>query len=116
MKKVDLSDLKEGDLAWDYQLGLVAITEIRKGNDYCIETDSGGYTIDGKLWVNDNHPTLFHSEQEFLEYWGIESNQLTKREQFSKAAMQGLLANGMYTSNGAIELADALLTKLNEKP
>ncbi len=84
----------------------------------------------GTFFKDDTHPTLFHSEQEFREYWGLgatleafESNQLTKREQFAMAAMQGLLANGMYSSHAnegvvdyAIELTDALLTKLNEKP
>ena len=121
MKKVNLSDLKVGDKAWDYQLGLVTITEICKDNEYCIETDSGGYTIGGKLWINDRKPTLFHSEQEFREYWGLQRDTnvpLTKREQFAMAAMQGLLVQpglSFYTvADLAVKAADALRTKLNE--
>jgi len=123
MKKVNLSDLKVGDNAWDYQLGLVTITEICKDNDYCIETDSGGYTIGGKLWIDDPHPTLFHSEHEFREYWGLQRDTnvpLTKRDQFAMAAMQGLLTDKDLGTEGAavlaVKAADALITKLNEKP
>jgi hypothetical protein len=123
MKTIYLSDLKVGDKAWDYQLGLVTITEICKDNEYCIETDSGGYTIGGKLWIDDNQPTLFHSEQEFREYWGLQRDTnvpLTKREQFAMAAMQGMLVQpglSFYTvADLAVNAADALLTKLNEKP
>jgi hypothetical protein len=84
------------------------------------------YSKDGQRYENDTHPTLFHSEQEFREYWGlepkIESNQLTKREMFAMAAMQGLLVNSEYWGvnsidalvNTSVEQADALLTKLNE--
>ena len=121
MKKVDLSDLKAGDKAFNYQLGLVTVSEICKGQDYCIGAEGGGYTIGGKLWVNDTHPTLFHSEQEFREYWGMESNQLTKREQFAMAAMQGLLAAPVVEPVkikdlvvDAIDVADFMLNKLNE--
>jgi hypothetical protein len=123
MKKVNLRDLKVGDKAWDYQLGLVTVTEIRKDNIYCICTDSVAYTISGRKWINDRKPTLFHSEQEFREYWGLQRDTnvpLTKREQFAMAAMQGLLVQpglSFYTvADLAVKAADALLTKLNEKP
>jgi hypothetical protein len=48
-----------------------------------------------------------------------EYSQLTKREQFAMAAMQGLIHLGTGVEKAAelaIKHADALLTKLNEKP
>jgi hypothetical protein len=101
MKTIDLSDLKVGDNAWDYQLGLITVTEICKGNDYCVGIDGGEYTIDGRVWINDQHPTLFHSKEEFLKYWSMESNQLTKRE--------------LKIIDKMVERAIDLITKLNEK-
>jgi hypothetical protein len=119
MKKVDLSDLKVGDKAWSAMHGEVIFIE----KEYLIEVSSEQglhlFYKDGNCNIKDIHPTLFHSEQEFREYWGMESNQLTKREQFAMAAMQGLVFLG-HGINKAAEFsvlhADALLTKLNEKP
>ena len=52
-----------------------------------------------------------------------EYSQLTKREQFAMAAMQGFCANDEWNDTScdtvaemSVEQADALLTKLNEKP
>lgn len=58
----------------------------------------------------------------YNENTGLEQSQdgLTKREYFAALAMQGLLANNIYTnvpttvSTNAIEHADALIAKLNE--
>ena len=91
MKTIDLSDLKAGDKAWSCIDGLVEIIKITEGQ-YPLETIGNSFSINGLYHTDDQHPTLFHSEQEFREYWGMESNQLTKREQFAMAAMQGLLA------------------------
>jgi hypothetical protein len=124
MKTIDLSDLKVGDKAWHYQSGVVMVVEICKDNIYCISTENGAFTIGGREWINDRKPTLFHSEQEFREYWGLQRDinaPLTKREQFAMAAMQGLLANPNTLNHYdysmlAVEQADLLLDKLNEKP
>jgi len=126
MKKVDLSDLKVGDKAWSAMHGDVAVTALDKNSEYpiviCLNSlDCFGFTLYGRGYKKDIHPTLFHSKQESIEYWGMESNHLTKRERFAMAAMQGLLAGSNNTYFEAkelalmsIEKADALLTKLNE--
>jgi hypothetical protein len=126
MKTIDLSDLKAGDKAWSVQDGYVKVVHCHDNCTYPIEIkDKKGnyltYTLNGLSKINNLYPTLFHSEQEFREYWGMESNQLTKREQFAMVAMQGLLANQYSRSTScefkvetAIEHADALITKLNE--
>jgi hypothetical protein len=121
MKIIDLSDLKAGDKAWSYQYGVVDIIEIDFSRAYPLGTITGTYTLHGKTIIDHPRPTLFHSEQEFLEYLGLESNTLTKREQFAMAAMQGLLNSAAYSKPehyalASVEQADALLTKLNEKP
>ena len=126
MKTIDLSDLKAGDKAWSCIDGLVVIEENAYPDIWCIKCYGEWYAKNGILNEDDPHPTLFHSEQEFREYWGLQRDidvPLTKREQFAMAAMQGLLANKDSRSTScefkvetSIELADALLTKLNEKP
>jgi hypothetical protein len=125
MKTIDLSDLKEGDNAWSCAIGECRVTDVFENVVQCNGTHE--YNFDGTFYEDDDKPTLFHSKEEFLEYWGfgatlevVESNQLTKREQFAMAAMQGLLSEGVWSSYNvlayeAINAADALLTKLNEK-
>ena len=125
MKTIDLSDLKAGDKAWVSTYGKCFIDAIMNDNHVypiaVVDSDGdlvGRYTINGLLAKYDEHPILFHSEQEFREYWGMESNHLTKREQFAMAAMQGLLVPALSFSavaELAVNAADALLTKLNEK-
>lgn len=131
MKTIDLSDLKAGDKAWASTYGECFIEAIMNDDDLfqiaVVDSDgdvAGRYTING-LWAKyEKHPTLFHSEQEFREYWGLQRDidvPLTKREQFAMAAMHGLLAganneyfNPIDLAEIAIEKADALLIKLNE--
>jgi hypothetical protein len=122
MKTIDLSDLKVGDKAWSTQQGEVEVVRIVDGNFYPIHTKTEVYALDGKFSNSYEHPTLFHSEQEFRDYWGIQRDidaPLTKREQFAMAAMQGLL-NSAYDktyvriAEQSCKYADALLTKLNE--
>jgi len=125
MKTIDLSDLKIGDTAWSCEEGEVIIQKSLEGINlhYPITTENHSYTIEGKHYKGDLHPVLFRSKQEFLEYWAIEpkieSNQITKREMFAMAAMQGLLVQpglSFYTvADLAVKASDALLTKLNEK-
>ncbi len=132
MKTIDLSDLKVGDKAWSSRFGEVEITSFfDQHSSFPIEvlTQKGKFYSCSKNGFRghfEDHPTTFHSEQEFREYWSMqapESNQLTKREQFAMAAMQGLLAAmtdfDQYTeeeiADMAMQQADALLTKLNEK-
>jgi hypothetical protein len=120
MKTIDLSDLKVGDKAWSMQYGVVYVFEIKAT---IIIKEIGSFDFSGKWMDFDPHPTLFHSEQEFREYWGIQRDidaPLTKREQFAMAAMQGLLNSAAYSKPehyalASVEQADALLTKLNEK-
>jgi hypothetical protein len=129
MKKIDLSDLKVGDKAWSCAIGECRVTYVYDGVIQCNVTHE--YNMDGTWFDDEDNPTLFHSEQEFREYWGMESNALTKREQFAMAAMQGILSNSngamsesgsrkllspYGVSNLSVQQADALLTKLNEKP
>ena len=126
MKKVDLSDLKVGDKVWSCAHGDMKVVRMVNNKVFISTPHADFYSFDGRVYKDDIHPTLFHSEQEFIEYWGfgatlevVESNQLTKREQFAMAAMQGLVFLG-HGINKAAEFsvlhADALLTKLNEKP
>jgi hypothetical protein len=127
MKKVDLSDLKAGDKAWSSQNEHGKVTAI-DGKSVYVEFDSGVcvyfFIENGRIYQDDTYPTLFHSEQEFREYWGLQRDidaPLTKREQFAMAAMQGMLSEEVwcdYTllADKAVNAADALLTKLNEKP
>jgi hypothetical protein len=117
MKKVDLSDLKVGDKAWSAAIGECRVTYVYERVIQCDGTHE--YNMDGTWFDDDENPTLFHSEQEFREYWGMESNALTKREQFAMAAMQGLLSDKQLSTEGAavlaVKAADKLITKLNEK-
>ncbi len=127
MKTIDLSDLKAGDKAWSVRFGNVILCN-PVNTDYPIQLiDDTSFDVHGCYYEDDPHPTLFHSEQEFREYWGLQRDidaPLTKREQFAMAAMQGLLAAmtdfDQYTeeeiADMAMQQADALLTKLNEKP
>jgi hypothetical protein len=126
MKTIDLSDLKVGDKVWNIQKGEVKILEIEKDEFYPLLAGSSKHTyyrfkLNGLYHTDDQHPTLFHNEQEFREYWGMESNQLTKREQFAMAAMQGFCINNEWNDTScdtiaemSVEQADALLAKLNE--
>jgi hypothetical protein len=119
--------LKAGDKAWSLQNEHGKVTAI-DGKSVYVEFDSGVcvyfFIENGRVYQDDTHPTLFHSEQEFREYWGLQRDidaPLTKREQFAMAAMQGLLAaspnhfNEDSLATISIKKADALLTKLNEK-
>jgi hypothetical protein len=124
MKKVNLSDLKVGDKAWSCVEGEGEVKATRHLKGWCIRINGKWYEKNGHANALDQHPTLFHSEQEFREYWGLQRDidaPLTKREQFAVAAMQGLLSQEVwddYTilADEAVNAADALLTKLNEKP
>jgi hypothetical protein len=123
--------LKIVDTAWSCEEGEVLIQKSLEGINlhYPITTENHSYTIEGKHYKGDLYPVLFRSKQEFLEYWGlgatlevVESNQLTKREMFAMAAMQGLLASPDYLTlkwetiaDYSVDAADALLTKLKEK-
>jgi hypothetical protein len=124
MKTIDLSDLKAGDKVWSSQNEHGKVTAI-DGKSVYVEFDGGVcvyfFIENGRVYQDDTHPTLFRSEQEFREYWGMESNALTKREQFAMAAMQGLLAAPTVEPvkikdlvSDAIDVADFMLTKLNE--
>jgi hypothetical protein len=119
MKKVDLSDLKVGDTAWSCVEGEGIIQETDLSKPWTIRCHNQWYQTDGISGVTDIYPTLFHSEQEFIEYWDMESNALTKRDQFAMAAMQGLLSDKELSTEGAavlaVKAADELITKLNEK-
>ena len=123
MKKIDLSDLKAGDKAWSAMHGEVTIKIVYRMGMIQTELKLIHYQ-NGTFFKDDTHPTLFHSEQEFREYWGLQRDidaPLTKREQFAMAAMQGLLANPNTLNHYdysmlAVEQADLLLDKLNEKP
>jgi hypothetical protein len=106
MKTIDLSDLKVGDKAWSAMHGEVAITALDKNSEYpiviCLNSlDCFGFTLYGRGYKKDIHPTLFHSKQEAIEYWGMESNHLTKRE--------------LKIIDKMVERAIDLITKLNEK-
>jgi hypothetical protein len=123
MKKVNLSDLKAGDKAWSCVEGEGIIKKTDFSEPWTILCHDQWYQTNGNSGINDTHPTLFHSEQEFREYWGLQRDTnvpLTKREQFAMAAMLGLLTDKELSTEGAavlaVKAADALLIKLNEKP
>jgi len=122
MKTIDLSDLKAGDKAFSAAIGECRVTYIFEHVIQCDGTHE--YNMDGTWFDYDDNPTLFHSEQEFREYWGLQRDTnvpLTKREQFAMAAIQGLLANENYSTTHpdviaeiSIKQADFMLTKLNK--
>jgi hypothetical protein len=120
MKKVDLSDLKVGDKVFTMHNGWDTISEIRGGWWGMYWLSSGHiYSRDGQRYEKDTHPTIFHSQQEFREYWGLESNTLTKREQFAMAAMQGILSNSKapefdydHVTSAAVRFSDYLVYNL----
>ena len=122
MKKVDLSDLKVGDKAFSAAIGNCRVTYIFEHVIQCDGTHE--YNSDGTWFDYDDNPTLFHSEQEFREYWGLQRDTnvpLTKREQFAMAAMQGILANNRapefdykHVTSAAIRFADYLAYNLEE--
>jgi hypothetical protein len=123
MKTIDLSDLKAGDKAWSCAEGECVIQEHAIGDTWAIRFKDLWFQTNGIQNFSNQYPTLFHSEQEFREYWGLESNQLTKREQFAMAAIQGFklqlgTEDFIYVemAKQCVKFADALLTKLNEKP
>jgi hypothetical protein len=124
MKKVDLSDLKVGDKAWSCVFGTVIIHGINNETSYPIEVNACTFDVNGFQKYIHTHPTLFHSIEEFREYWSMQAPEtLTKREQFAMAAMQGILSNPDYSktlvedvANQAIQQAYVMLIKLNEKP
>jgi hypothetical protein len=123
MKKVDLSDFKVGDKAWSAMHGDVTVAE---KNHQFIRVEAkkvfSTYYVNGNFCDSDTHPTLFHSQQEFLEYWGLQRDidaPLTKREQFAIAAMQGILSNSKapefdydHVTSAAVRFADYLVYNL----
>jgi hypothetical protein len=125
MKTIDLSDLKAGDKAWSCVFGTVIIHGINNETNYPIEVNACTFDVNGFQKYIHTHPTLFHSEQEFREYWGLQRDidaPLTKREQFAMALMQPMMANPSWEDyeleemiKAALIATDALLTKLNEK-
>jgi hypothetical protein len=122
MKKVNLSDLKVGDKAFSAAIGECRVTYFFESIIQCDGTHE--YNMDGTWFDYDDNPTLFHSEQEFREYWGLQRDTnvpLTKREQFAMAAMQGILANNRapefdykHVTSAAIRFADYLAYNLEE--
>jgi len=109
MKTIDLSDLKSGDTAWSCVEGEGIIQETDSSEPWTIRCHNQWYQTNGISGVLDIHPTLFHNEQEFREYWCLgetlevlESNTLTKRE--------------IKIIDKMVERAIDLITKLNETP
>jgi hypothetical protein len=122
MKTIDLSDLKAGDKAWSVRFGNVILCN-PVNTDYPIQLiDDTSFDVHGCNYEDDPHPMIFHSEQEFREYWGLQRDidaPLTKREQFAMAAMHGLMANPeiiklkpQTVSRLSLEQADDLINGL----
>ena len=65
----DFSDAKAGDKCFCASDGWVFIEDVFFGRDYPIITNEDDYCVDGKFVESDTHPTLFHSFDEFMEYW-----------------------------------------------
>ena len=99
MKTIDLSDLKAGDKAWSAMHGEVTIKMVYRTGIIQTELKLIHYQ-NGTFFKDDTHPTLFHSEQEFREYWGLESNTLTKREQMTIEENGNQSTVELYNGNG----------------
>ena len=75
-KVIDLSDCKVGDKLWSVVAGTVEVLESKIGTTYPIliteKEEKSAYDLTGKFVKYDIHPTLFHSFEEFCEYWDLE--------------------------------------------
>ncbi|MBF31831.1 MAG: hypothetical protein Unbinned1322contig1000_24 [Prokaryotic dsDNA virus sp.] len=64
-----MKNFKEGQKAWNAQYGKVIIT-LSGREDYPIRVeDSDDFTQEGKLYIGDKHPLLFHSKQDMIDYF-----------------------------------------------
>ena len=102
MKKNDLSHLKVGDKVWSVQTNEAKITYIHNNILIEINGDNECY-MDGRYLEDDKHPTVFESKENFLEYWGINTN--NEKREFTKQAAIALLNRGEMPSQSAIETA-----------
>lgn len=57
--KSDLSKVKVGDKIWTIQSGWIEVKRIDTSETFPIETESNSYTIDGKVYFDDKHPSAF---------------------------------------------------------
>jgi hypothetical protein len=57
--KVDLSKVKVGDKIWTIEDGWTKVVDIDLDSKYPIETRNNTYALDGKVNVDDKHPSAF---------------------------------------------------------
>jgi hypothetical protein len=78
LKLADLSNVKVGDTIWTIKEGIVEIIKIDADEHYPIRTNTGSYTLCGKRFNNDKHPSAFLSNPfenvGFQERWLMVSN------------------------------------------
>ena len=53
------SAFKVGDNVWTIQAGWTKVTEIFEHTEYVVGTDYGQYSLNGKQWERDEHPSMF---------------------------------------------------------
>jgi len=73
-----MKEFKEGQKVWSSRDGEVIIKakDYRSSVRYPLEVDGLSYSMDGKFNISDEHPTLFHSKEDMIEYF---QNVKTKR-------------------------------------
>jgi hypothetical protein len=118
MKTIDLSDLKAGDKAWSAMHGKVTIKMVYRTG--MIQTELKLiHHQNGTFFKDDTHPTLFHSEQEFREYWDMEKTETNEKREFTKKAAIALLYAGNLPNQNAcrkaIEFTEIFFNELNDK-
>ena len=78
-KVIDLWDCGINDKVWSCRYGYVDVYKNNKHFGICVflssnkdDTRDKWFEINGKEKLEDPHPTLFHSFEEFCEYHGVE--------------------------------------------
>ena len=64
-----MKEFEVGQEVFSAQKGAVVIDLVVPGSDYPVMIDSISHTACGRYFKRDKHPTLFHSKQDFLDYW-----------------------------------------------
>ena len=71
--KIDFSDAKVGDEVFVSMWGKCKISRVEVIGELPLKIEGSCgheyFTINGLLFENDQHPTLFHSFSEFQKYW-----------------------------------------------
>jgi hypothetical protein len=96
MIKIDLSDVKVGDILFNSSKGWVIVRDINFNLHYPLSIFStslgndriGSFCMDGKQFNGDVYPSLFHSVLEMQEYFKHTSKEPQKKEMTNKEKLR----------------------------